>query len=143
MSSEEQPGAGAPPGSFASGSGALPQALEKVRGVLGGNTVPPAPPSTDEGDDEEDGMLRMSFMEHLEELRSRIFKALIGVAVAAILSLTFSYQLWNFVSAPAKEALKSLNYAPDLVFTQPMESFNIIWFKLPLVCAIFLASPWL
>jgi sec-independent protein translocase protein TatC len=23
-----------------------------------------------------------------------------------------------------------------------MESFNVIWFKLPIVCAIFLASPW-
>jgi sec-independent protein translocase protein TatC len=143
MSSEEQPGAGAPQGGFASGSGAIPQALEKVRGVLGGNTVPPAPPSTDEEDDDDNGMLRMSFMEHLEELRSRIFKALIGIAVAAILSLTFSYQLWDFVRQPAKAALLSLGYAEDLVVTQPMEGFNIIWFKLPLLCAIFLSSPWL
>jgi sec-independent protein translocase protein TatC len=26
---------------------------------------------------------------------------------------------------------------------EPMEGFNIIWFKLPLVCAIFLSCPWL
>src|SRR5206468_9834554 len=31
----------------------------------------------------------------------------------------------------------------DLVVTQPMEGFNIIWFKLPLLCAIFLSCPWL
>lgn len=142
MSSEEQPGAGAPRSGFASG-GAIPQALEKVRGALGGNTVPPGPPPTDEEAEDDDGMLRMSFMDHLEELRSRIFKALMGVAVAAILSLTFCNQLWNFVRQPARNALLSLGYAEDLVVTQPMEGFNIIWFKLPLLCAIFLASPWL
>src|SRR5690349_7455798 len=43
--------------------------------------APPKPPSgTDEdsGDGEEDHMLRMSFLQHLEELRSRILKALAG-----------------------------------------------------------------
>lgn len=143
MSSEEQAGAGAPQGRFASGSGAIPQALEKVRGALGGNTVPPAPPPAEDEEDDDGGMLRMSFMEHLEELRSRILKALMGVAVAAILSLTFCNQLWTFVSAPAISVLHDLGYREELVFTQPMEGFNIIWFKLPLVCAIFLSSPWL
>src|SRR5262245_36810999 len=41
----------------------------------GGRKPPPPPPPTDSGgggDDEEDRMLRMSFLEHLEELRNRI-----------------------------------------------------------------------
>src|SRR6185503_20208467 len=158
MSSDEQSGAFGPPAGSASGGsgsgealpvptgstsgGAIPQAFEKMRNALGGNTVPPAPPP-EAGEDDDDGMLRMSFMEHLEELRSRIFKVLIGIAVAAILSLTFCNQLWNYVRQPAKSALLSLGYAPDLVVTQPMEGFNIIWFKLPLLCAVFLSSPWL
>ena len=25
---------------------------------------------------------------------------------------------------------------------QPMEAFNVIWFKLPILCSLFLASPW-
>src|SRR5689334_16910881 len=41
-----------------------------------GGSTPPPPPSDSDGDDEEGGMLRMSFLEHLEELRSRILKAL-------------------------------------------------------------------
>src|ERR1019366_5639926 len=51
---------------------------------------PPAPPpSGGDGDDEDDeGMLRMSFLGHLEELRTRIIRALMGVAVAFVLSLT-------------------------------------------------------
>src|SRR5919198_3166912 len=45
---------------------------------------PPPPPTEEkeEEDEEEEGMLRMSFMEHLEELRARILKALMGLAVA-------------------------------------------------------------
>ena len=35
-------------------------------------------------------MLRMSFLEHLEELRSRLIKALLGLGVAFMLSLIFS-----------------------------------------------------
>jgi len=34
-------------------------------------------------------MLRMSFLEHLEELRVRLFYAVAGFGVAFVLSLTF------------------------------------------------------
>src|ERR1051326_7399345 len=107
---------------------------------------PPTPPASggddgsDDGDD--DGMLRMSFLEHLEELRSRIIRALMGIAVAFVASLAFTKPLWNFIKAPAAEALKALGYPQNLVAIDPMEQFNVIWFKLPVVCAIFLASPW-
>jgi sec-independent protein translocase protein TatC len=144
MSSDQKPGAGAPQTGTVPAGTSGSTALDKVRNVLGGSDVPPPlPPPPGEVDEDDNGMLRMSFMEHLEELRSRIFKALIGVGVAAILSLSFCNQLWNFVRQPAKNALHTLGYAEDLVVTQPMEGFNIIWFKLPLVCAIFVSSPWL
>ena len=110
----------------------------------GGGKQPPSPPPPPDDDDDDDGMLRMSFMEHLEELRSRIIKALIGVAVAFGVSLTYTYQLWDFVRQPAASALKSLGYAQqDLVQIEPMETFNVIWFKLPVLCAIFMAAPWI
>jgi len=90
----------------------------------------------------------MSFLQHLEELRSRIIKMVIGVAAAFFGSLLFSQQLWDFVSKPAKIALTALGYAPNsfggsLTQVEPMEVFNIIWFKLPVVCAIFLSCPWI
>ncbi len=111
----------------------------------GGGRPPSAPQSTDDDEDEdEEGMLRMSFMQHLEELRSRIIKSLIGCGVAFGASLCFSEPLWNFVRQPAAKALLALGYnPPNLTMIEPMESFNIIWFKLPLVCAIFLSCPWL
>ena len=87
---------------------------------------------------------RMSFLEHLEELRSRIIKALLGVAVAFGISLTFCNQLWRFIAAPAVEALTHLGIKPaTLKAITPMEQFNVIWVKLPILCAIFLGSPWI
>src|SRR5438105_865300 len=62
-----------------------------------GGSVPPPLPSDSDGDGEEDGMLRMSFMEHLEELRSRILRSLAGVGIAFVLSLTFCGELWKLV----------------------------------------------
>jgi sec-independent protein translocase protein TatC len=102
------------------------------------------PPPPDPEDQEEDGMLRMSFLGHLEELRRRIFMMLIGVGVAFTASLTFCNPLWKAVAAPATAALTSLGIdPPNLVAIEPMEQFNIIWFKLPTLVAIFLSSPWI
>src|ERR1017187_9365421 len=113
----------------------------------GGKTPPPPPPPPGGGggdDDDDEGMLRMSFLEHLEELRTRIIRSLMGVAVAFGLSLFYSNQLWDFVCQPAVGALKTLGYNPqNLVQIEPMEAFNVIWFKLPVLCAIFLAAPWI
>jgi len=89
-------------------------------------------------------MLRMSFMEHLEELRSRIIKALYGLVVAFVGSLIYAGQLWDIISDPAVEALKHLKVdPPQLAQLTPMESFSIIWVKLPLLCSVFIASPWI
>ena len=88
-------------------------------------------------------MLRMSFLEHLEELRSRLIRMVMGIGVAFVLALTFTDRLWDFVRQPAAQALKTLGYTPNLVVITPMEAFNIIWVKLPIYCALFLASPWI
>jgi sec-independent protein translocase protein TatC len=104
---------------------------------------PPPPPPKEPDDEEEEGMLRMSFMEHLEELRSRIIKMLAGLAVAFVLSLVFANKLWEIVSAPAIEALQHLKYTPYLVQISPMETFSIVWVKLPMLTSVFVASPWI
>jgi sec-independent protein translocase protein TatC len=110
----------------------------------GGRKGLPPPPGGGDGDEEESGMLRMSFLEHLEELRVRIFYALGGFGVAFILSLTFCKQLWQVVSQPAVSALTTLGIKPpNLTQITPMESFNVIWVKVPVLCSIFIASPWL
>src|ERR1700733_5157221 len=105
---------------------------------------PPPPAPVDPEDEEEDKMLRMSFMEHLEELRSRIIRALYGLGVAFVLSLGFANKLWDFVSDPAVEALKHLHVNPPrLAQLTPMEGFSVIWVELPLLASVFIASPWI
>ncbi|MGA2182714.1 MAG: twin-arginine translocase subunit TatC [Bryobacteraceae bacterium] len=112
--------------------------------TAGGAAIPPPPPPPPSSDDDEEGMLRMSFMEHLEELRTRIIRALWGLAVAFIASLLFANYLWTVVTEPAVTALKHLGVNPPrLVMIEPMEGFSIIWVKMPLLVSIFLASPWI
>jgi sec-independent protein translocase protein TatC len=119
-------------------------ALDKIRHKMGGHTVPPPPPPPPgEEEDDDDGMLRMSCMDHLSELRTRLRRMVYGIIIAANACVTFSNELWKFVSRPATEALKALGKNPELVQTTPMEAFNIVYFKMPLMCAIFVASPWI
>jgi sec-independent protein translocase protein TatC len=88
-------------------------------------------------------MLRMSFLEHLEEMRLRIIRAVQGLGVAFLLCIVFCYPLWDFVRAPAVDALTKIGVnPPKLYINEPMEAFSIIWVKVPLVFALFLASPW-
>ena len=102
---------------------------------------PPKPPDPP---DEDDGMTKMSFMDHLEELRSRLIQSVVGLGVALMVSLIFSNQLWLLVSEPAVSALKKIGVDPPvLVQLSPMDVFQIVWMKLPLLSAIFLASPWI
>jgi sec-independent protein translocase protein TatC len=116
-------------------------------GAVATTSATPPPPSAspdEEPDEDDDGMLRMSFLEHLEELRKRLILSVAGLGVTFLVSLIFTNQLWQVVQEPAAAALASLGYKDlTLVMTSPMESFSIIWVKLPLLVALFLASPWL
>src|SRR5579863_465404 len=125
------------------GGGLSPEQRVLVPAGAGGGYRPPPPP-VDPEDQEDEGMLRMSFLEHLEEMRSRIIRALMGFGVAFLLCMIFCYPLWDFVRAPAVDALTKIGVKPpNLVINEPMEAFSIIWVKVPLVFALFLASPWM
>jgi len=139
-SSEEGNGAQTPKGEVTPKSAPV-TAVAVTRG--GGGHTPPPPPPNPPGE-EEDGMLRMSFLEHLTELRSRIIKMLVGFVVAICLSFTFCNPLWRLIAQPAVVALTNLGVKPPtLKAITPMEQFNVIWVKLPFLCAIFIASPWI
>jgi sec-independent protein translocase protein TatC len=117
----------------------------------GGEVAPPddaAPlaPHTDvesdEDDDPEEGMLRMSFLGHLEELRSRLLLTLGGVGVAFVACLFFANPIWKWITRPIIDALASLGQDPNLVYKAPVDAFMMIWMKAPLLVSLFVASPW-
>ncbi|MDQ6758363.1 MAG: twin-arginine translocase subunit TatC [Acidobacteriota bacterium] len=125
-------------------------AASSVTVVPSGGPIKPPPPSVpslfddDDEDPDDEGMLRMSFLEHLEELRTRIIRILMGLAAAFVFALIFAGKLWDIVSEPAITALKHLHVEPPrLAMITPMEGFSIIWVKLPLLCSVFIASPWI
>ena len=115
--------------------------------AAGGSTPPTPPPSEpeDEPDDDEDGMARMSFLEHLEELRTRILHSLSGLVVAYGCALVFKTQLFYWMRQPFDRAVENLPPHLDvkLIAITPIEQFHLLWLKLPIVAAIFLAAPWL
>jgi sec-independent protein translocase protein TatC len=60
-----------------------------------------------------------------------------------LLALIFAGKLWDIISDPAVAALKHLHVEPpQLAMLTPMEGFSVIWVELPLLCSVFLASPW-
>src|SRR5689334_16743865 len=77
-----------------------------------------APPPVEEDDDEDEGMLRMSFMDHLEELRSRIINTLWGVGAAFAISMALALPLWNVIQQPLRVAVDGLH--GDIVALTPM-----------------------
>jgi sec-independent protein translocase protein TatC len=114
--------------------------LGRLTNIFGGST--PNLPRPDH--DEEEGMARMSFLDHLEELRHRLLMIVYGLAGAFCFALIFRNQMWDIVEGPATAALTQLHVVPpELSQIAPMDVFQIIWMKLPLLAAIFLASPWI
>ncbi len=83
----------------------------------------------------------MSFLEHLEELRTRIIRILVGAGAAFLASVVFALPIWNFVQAPLTDAISKIP-GGEIIAITPMEQFTIIWMWTPLVAAIFLAAPW-
>jgi sec-independent protein translocase protein TatC len=115
--------------------------------VVAASAAPPPPPpppkDEDEDDEEDEGMLRMSFLEHLEELRTRLIRCVVGLLVGYGLCLIFAKKLWALVQAPAEEALRQNGFETQLIFTKAIDAFMTIYVKLPLLASLFLVSPWI
>jgi sec-independent protein translocase protein TatC len=93
--------------------------------------------------EERNGLLQMSLLEHLEELRDRILKALWGFGLIFLLCILFSDRLFDIVLAPGLKALASTG-DPDakIIAIDVMDQFSIIRLWTPIVAALFLGSPW-
>jgi sec-independent protein translocase protein TatC len=77
---------------------------------------------------------RMSFMEHLGELRTRIVRGLVALLVGLVITLPFSEKIVDFLARPIKRM------GHTLIFTSPTEAFWV-QMKVALIAGLFLASP--
>src|SRR4029077_14446702 len=56
-------------------------------------------------DDDGDGDRKMGFLEHLDELRKRIIRCCIGIAVGMLVAFVFIDRIVNVVLAPTRRML--------------------------------------
>ena len=82
---------------------------------------------------------KLSFIEHLEELRKRVIKCLIAIAVGCGVSFYFAPKLFSILAIPIRKALPANS---TLIFTSPTEAF-LIYFKTSLIAGFFLATPFI
>ncbi len=77
---------------------------------------------------------KMSFMEHLGELRTRIVRGLLGLLGGLVIALPFSERIVDYLARPIQATGNSL------VFLAVTEAFWV-QMKVALIAGIFLASP--
>ncbi|MBI4464533.1 MAG: twin-arginine translocase subunit TatC [Acidobacteria bacterium] len=87
-------------------------------------------------------MGKMSFLDHLEELRRRIFHSLIAIALGFLACWTFADDIYAGLARPLTKILHELNLGEQLVYTNPVAPFNL-YVKLALLAGLFVASPFL
>ena len=90
---------------------------------------------------EEERMPSMSFLEHLEELRTRIFHAMVAVACGMAVCWIFRERLVSFMTHPIIEVLKAEGQAEKLVYLNPTEPFNL-YLKVCALAGLFITSPY-
>jgi sec-independent protein translocase protein TatC len=90
-------------------------------------------------DEEPDGAT-MSLVEHLEELRQRIFKSLIAVVLGAIIAFIFRVQIMNFLVLPLPKTADVIGKNHNLVVTGLAEGFTV-FLKLSVAVGILVAIP--
>src|SRR5690348_2434486 len=90
---------------------------------------------------EEERMPSMSFLEHLEELRTRIFHAVVAIACGMVVCWFVRERLVTFMTAPIIEVLKAKGQADKLVYLNPTEPFNL-FLKICALAGLFITSPY-
>lgn len=84
---------------------------------------------------------RMTFLEHLDELRRRLVRAVLSVLVVFVGCFFFYQRIFNFLMQPLREVIEPLG--GELIATTPPEIF-VLGLKMSLLVALVISTPaWL
>ncbi|HEY3242242.1 MAG TPA: twin-arginine translocase subunit TatC [Phycisphaerae bacterium] len=85
--------------------------------------------------------VRMSFGEHLEELRTRLIRALLGSLVGIGIAVAFAKPVVRIICDPLYAVLARHHLQPTVYGLHVGEGFTV-WIKAVLIGGLLLASPW-
>src|SRR5690349_5180460 len=85
----------------------------------------PDAPTLEAPEIEQERMPSMSFLEHLEELRTRIFHSAVAIALGMLVCWFIRERLVVFMTKPIIEVLKRDGQPEKLVYLNPTEPFNL------------------
>lgn len=94
------------------------------------------PPGTEEAREDGAGG-RMSFLEHLEDLRKRLIWSCAALVAGMAIAFGFMSELTSFVLAPTHRALPP---GTDLIFSRPTEGISV-YLDIALMAGLVLAAP--
>jgi sec-independent protein translocase protein TatC len=80
---------------------------------------------------------KMGFLEHLDELRTRLIRSCLAIVVGMLIAFAFVDRIANFVLAPT---LRMLPAGASLIMTRPGEGFSF-YLDLALIGGVVLAAP--
>jgi len=102
-----------------------------------GAGTPVSPERIGDDDVEGDDAGRMSFLDHLDELRRRLVAAALSLAVGTLVAFVFINRIFDFIMRPLYEKLPA---GSKLIYTEPTEAF-MLNVKIALLAGIVIAAP--
>ncbi|MFP4258334.1 MAG: twin-arginine translocase subunit TatC [Desulfovermiculus sp.] len=91
------------------------------------------------GDNQGSSLGEMGFLEHLDDLRRRLIRALVAAFVGMLACYAFAKTLFDWLMLPLFEALPEES---SMIYTAPHEAF-FTYIKVAFVAGIFLTSPYI
>jgi sec-independent protein translocase protein TatC len=82
---------------------------------------------------------QMSFLEHLEELRTRITRSCLAIVVGVAATFAFIQTIFDFLLAPTRQVLPP---GVKLIYTQPGEAFSL-YVTVALIAGAVVAAPYI
>jgi sec-independent protein translocase protein TatC len=96
-----------------------------------------SPPDPEDRDDEDPAEGRMTFLEHLDELRKRITHAVVALFVGFLIAFAVIERIWTFVFARLTADVPG----HKLIFTEPGEAF-FLYIKMAAIAGLLISSPY-
>jgi len=92
------------------------------------------------GPEQTENMPTMGFLDHLEELRTRIVRSFIAVIVGTGVCWGYHVKIYGVMQKPIMDALRTQHLPEKLVYLNPVDPFNL-YLKISMLAGLFLTSP--